>query len=157
SPLAGVDGWALALLLASTSASCVTIDIVATVIARRPAGMNFGDVPPFAMNSLLAGVLGLLAFPVLAIACATLLADRWLGTSFHPSEGGADPTLWPRLTALLGHPQIALLLMPAMGAATEVVVTAAGRPLHGRVLVRGVGLTLAAAGALAWLAQWTPA
>jgi heme/copper-type cytochrome/quinol oxidase subunit 1 len=152
----GVDGWALAMLLVAIGATCVALDVVATVLGRRRPGLALAATPPFAINSLLAGLLGLFAFPALALACATLLADRFLGTAFHVLDAGADPTLWPRLTALLGHPQVVMLLLPALGLGTELVVAASGRPLHGAAAVRLTGLVLFLAAVLAWLAQLTP-
>src|SRR5262245_7751190 len=152
----GVDAWAFAMLLVALAATCVALDIVLTVLRRRRPEIAFAATPPFAVNSLLAGLLGLPAFPALALAFATLLSDRYLGTAFHALDSGADPTLWPRLTALLGHPQVVLLLLPSLGAATEVVVAAAGRPLHGVAAVRLTGLVLFVAGVLAWLAQLSP-
>ena len=153
----GVDWWATGLALVALGAACVALEIVATVLTRRAPGRALGEVSPLAWNSLIAGVLGLLAFPALFVGLVLLQCDRLLDGNLFVPESGADPTLWPRLTALLGHPQIVLLLLPAMGLATEVVVGAAGRPLHGRALVRASSLTLGVAGVLAWLAQVTPA
>ena len=153
----GVDWWATGLALVALGAACVALEIVATVLTRRAPGRSLGDVSPLAWNSLIAGVLGLLAFPALCAGLVLLQCDRLLGSNLFVPESGADPTLWPRLTALLGHPQIVLLLLPVMGLATEVVVGAAGRPLHGRKVVRAWSLTLGVAGVLAWLAQVTPA
>ncbi|HEY6194881.1 MAG TPA: cbb3-type cytochrome c oxidase subunit I, partial [Candidatus Eisenbacteria bacterium] len=132
----GVDWWATGLALVALAAACVAFEIVATVLTRRAPGRALGDVSPLAWNSLIAGALGLLAFPALGVGLVLLQCDRLLGSQLFVPESGADPTLWPRLTALLGHPQIVLLLLPAMGLATEVVVGAAGRPLHGRAVVR---------------------
>jgi heme/copper-type cytochrome/quinol oxidase subunit 1 len=153
----GVDWWASGLALVALAASAVALEIVATVLTRRASGAKLTELTPFAWNSLISGMLGLLAFPALLLALVLLQCDRLLEGNLFVPESGADPTLWPRLTALLGHPQVVLLLLPAMGLATEVVVGAAGRPLHGRTLVRTGSLTLGVAGVLAWLAQATPA
>ncbi len=153
----GVDWWAIGLALVALAATCVALEIVATVLTRRAKGRSLGESSPLAWNGLIAGGLGLLAFPALCLGLVLLERDRLLGGSLFAPESGADPTLWPRLTALLGHPQIVLLLLPAMGLATEVVVSAAGRPLHGRGVVRAWSLALGVAGTLSWLAQLTPA
>ncbi len=152
----GVDWWASGLALVALAACAVSLEIVGTVLMRRASTAKLTELTPFAWNSLLSGLLGLLAFPALLLGLVLLQCDRLLDGNLFLPESGADPTLWPRLTALLGHPQIVLLLLPAMGLATEVVVGAAGRPLHGRALVRTASLTLAMAGVLAWLAQATP-
>jgi cytochrome c oxidase subunit 1 len=86
-----------------------------------------------------------------------LQLDRLTDAGRFAVESGGDPTLWTRLTALLGHPQVALLLMPAMGLAGESVAQAAGRPIHGRFMLRLSTVVLALAGLLGWLAQATPA
>jgi cytochrome c oxidase subunit 1 len=153
----GVDWWATGLGLVALGAACVALEIVASVRRLRARDRSPAGIPPLAWNSLIAGVLGLCAFPTLCVGLVLLQCDRLLGSERFVPESGADPTLWPRLTALLGHPQIVLLLLPAMGLATEVVVGAAGRPLHGGAVVRGASVTLGVAGLLAWLAQVTPA
>ncbi len=153
----GVDWWATGLALVVLAALCVTLDVVVTVFARRAPGKPLSELPPLAWNSALAGVLGLLAFPALLVALVLLQVDRLLGGGRFVPELGGDPTLWPRLTALLGHPQVAMLLLPVMGVVTEIVGAAAGRPVHGRAVMRASSALLVLAGVLGWLAQTTPA
>lgn len=153
----GVDWWATALAFVALGATCVTIDLVATLLLRRAPNVKLGEFTPFTWNMLLSSALSLIAFPALFVALVLLQLDRLVDLGRFVPETGADPTLWPRLTALLGHPQIALLLMPAMGLAGECVAQSAGRPMHGRAMLRLSTVGLALAGLLGWIAQATPA
>ncbi|MEQ1834821.1 MAG: cbb3-type cytochrome c oxidase subunit I, partial [Candidatus Eisenbacteria bacterium] len=152
----GVDWWATGMALVALAALCVVIDVVTTVFARRTSGKPLSELPPFAWNSALAGVLGLLAYPALLVALVLLQCDRLLEAGRFVPESGGDATLWSRLTALLGHPQVAMLLLPVMGVVSEVVGAAAGRPVHGRGVMRVSSALLMLAGVLGWLAQATP-
>ena len=152
----GVDWWASGMALVALAAVCVLIDVVVTVFARRASGKTLAELPPFAWNTALAGLLGLLAYPTLLVALVLLQVDRLLEGGLFVPESGADPTLWPRRTALLGHPQVAMLLLPVMGLVTEIVGAAAGRPVHGRGVMRASSGLLVLAGVLGWLAQATP-
>jgi cytochrome c oxidase subunit 1 len=152
----GVDWWATGLALVALGAACVALEIVTTVLTRRARDGSPGSTSPLAWNSLIAGVLGLCAFPALFVGLVLLQCDRLLGNELFVPESGADPSLWPRLTALLGHPQVVLLLLPAMGLVTEVIVSSAGRPLHRGAVVRAAGLVLGVTGALSWASQLTP-
>jgi len=155
--LSGVDWWASGLGLMALAAALVTLTLFATVLRRRAPGKPMGDLPPFAWNTFLASGLGLLAFPTLFAGLVMLEMDRLLGTAVFVADSGGDPGRWARVTALLGHPQVAMLLLPAMGLATEVVAASAGRPMVGRPFLRIGSLVIALAGALAWLAQVSPA
>ena len=152
----GVDWWASGMALVALAAVCVLLDVVVTVFARRASGKTLAELPPFAWNTALAGLLGLLAYPALLVALVLLQVDRLLEGGLFVPESGADPTAWPRLTALLGHPQVAMLLLPVMGVVTEIVGAAAGRPVHGRGVMRASSGLLVLAGVLGWLAQATP-
>ncbi len=152
----GVDWWASGMALVALAAVCVLIDVVVTVFARRASGKTLAELPPFAWNTALAALLGLLAYPALLVALVLLQVDRLMEGGLFVPESGADPTLWPRLTALLGHPQVAMLLLPVMGLVTEIVGAAAGRPVHGRGVMRASSGLLVLAGVLGWLAQATP-
>ncbi len=153
----GVDWWATAMALVALGVSCVVIDLVATLLVRRAGEARIAEFTPFTWNTMLSALLSLIAFPALLVALVLLQVDRLMDSGMFVPENGADPTLWPRLTALLAHPQIALLLMPAMGLAGEVVAQAAGRPIHGRSMLRFSTVLLALGGLLGWIAQATTA
>lgn len=152
----GVDWWATAMAFVTLGASLVTLDVVATLLMRRGPGVKLGEFTPFTWNTLLSSSLALIALPALCVAMVLLQVDRLTDAGRFALESGGDSTLWARLTALLGHPQVALLLMPAMGLAGESVAQAAGRPIHGRFMLRLSTVVLALAGLLGWFAQATP-
>lgn len=153
----GVDWWATSLALVTLGIVTVALDLAVTLVARRAPGVRFADFMPFTWNMLLALGLSLIAYPVLLVGLVMLQLDRLAVTSWLAPESGADPTAWARLTAMLGHPQVAMLIMPTMGLAGEAIANASGRGLLGRSAMRVSSLTLAVAGLLGWLAQVTPA
>ena len=154
----GVDWWATALALVTFGAVCVVIEVLATVFLRRSPEVKLSSFGGFTLNGTLSSLLTLVAFPVLCAGMVLLQFDRLLGAGWFVPEVGADPTLWSRLTALLGHPQVSMMLTPAMGLATEAVVVAGGsRPMSGRAMIQVSAVSLAGAGLLSWIAQLTPA
>ncbi len=154
----GVDWWATALALVLLGATCVVIEVLATVFLRRTREATWSTFGGFTLNGTLSSVLALVAFPILCVAMILLQCDRLLGAGWFVPDVGADPTLWARLTALLGHPQVSMLLTPAMGLATEAIVMAAGaQPMRGRTSMQISAVSLAGAGLLSWIAQLSPA
>jgi heme/copper-type cytochrome/quinol oxidase subunit 3 len=77
----------------------------------------------------------LLAFPPLTVALILLLFDRFFGTSFYLPAGGGSPLLWQHLFWIFGHPEVYILILPAMGIVSEVIPTFARKPLFGYVTV----------------------
>ncbi len=153
----GVDWWATGMALVLLGATCVVIEVLATVFLRKAPEVKWSSFGGFTLNGTLSAMLALVAFPMLCAAMVLLQCDRLLSAGWFVPDVGADPTLWARLTALLGHPQVSMLLTPAMGLATEAIVTAAGaRPMSGRTGMQISAVSLAGAGLLSWVAQLSP-
>lgn len=154
----GVDWWATGMALVLLGATCVVIEVLATVFLRKAPEVKWSSFGGFTLNGTLSAMLALATFPMLCAAMVLLQCDRLLSAGWFVPDVGADPTLWARLTALLGHPQVSMLLTPAMGLATEAIVTAAGaRPMAGRTGMQISAVSLAGAGLLSVLAQLSPA
>jgi cytochrome c oxidase subunit 1 len=153
----GVDFWATGLGLITLSCAAAALDALMTVLLRRRAGLRLAALPPFAWTTLVTSALALIAFPLMLAALTMLQFDRLTGTHFFLPESGVDPARWGRLFALYGHPQVYLLMLPAMGIVSEVLAAHAGRRLHGGGVIAASVLLIGVAGAAAWLGPLLPA
>lgn len=117
------------------------INYMATVINMRTRGMSFSKLPLSIWAFFLTAVLGLFSFPVLLAAFALLFFDRSFGTSFFLSEifingealpnTGGSPILYQHLFWFLGHPEVYIIFLPALGITSEIVAVNARKPIFG--------------------------
>ncbi len=138
----GMTLWLVAIALFIISALLGGINYISTVLNMRTKGMHMNRMPLTIWAFLLTAVLGLLSFPVLLGAALFLIFDRSFGTSFYLSdiflEGigamenvGGSPVLYQHLFWFLGHPEVYIILMPALGITSEVISTNARKPIFG--------------------------
>jgi cytochrome c oxidase subunit I len=140
----GQDFWLGGILLLGLSATLNALNVIATVIQARTTGMTLMRLPFFVWAQLVSALLLLLAFPPLQTAALFQLMDRLAGSSlFLPSglvvngvplrgvAGGGSAVLWQHLFWFLGHPEVYVLMLPAMGIVAEVIAANARRPLWG--------------------------
>ncbi|MDQ3898373.1 MAG: cbb3-type cytochrome c oxidase subunit I [Actinomycetota bacterium] len=131
----GPDFLLLGLALVCLAAVLVVVNLVVTILQLRAPGLTLRRVPVFSWSMMVSGAVLLLALPVLIGAFGMLFVDRHYGTSlfsgFTGSRGG-NPLLWPRLFWFGAYPMLWALLIPALGAVSEIVATFAGRPLFSR-------------------------
>jgi cytochrome c oxidase subunit 1 len=140
----GQDFWLVSIFLLGVSAMLNSINVIATVVQLRAPGLGFMRLPFFVWAQLVAALLLLLAFPSLQAAGLLQLMDRVVGTSFFmPSglvvnsvplqgvSGDGSALLWQHLFWFLGHPEVYVLILPAIGIVSEVIVSHTGRPLWG--------------------------
>jgi cytochrome c oxidase subunit I+III len=121
----------LAMLAASVTAS--SVNFITTIVRNRAKGMTWSRLPAFTWSMLMTNALMLFAFPPLAAGLVLLTTDRVLGTVFFTSmEGGA--ILWDQLFWFFGHPEVYIVVLPALGIIAEVLVTFTKRPLFGKKL-----------------------
>ena len=117
------------------------LNYVATVINMRTKGMTFFRMPLTIWALFFTAVVGLLSFPVLFAAAVLLIFDRTLGTSFFLSDifiggqalshTGGSPILFQHLFWFLGHPEVYIIILPAMGLVSEVLSVNARKPVFG--------------------------
>ena len=138
----GMTLWLAAIVLFIISALLGGINYISTVLNMRTKGMSMNRMPLTIWAFLLTAILGLLSFPVLLGAGLFLIFDRSFGTSFYLSdifiEGvgamenvGGSPVLYQHLFWFLGHPEVYIILMPALGITSEVISTNARKPIFG--------------------------
>jgi cytochrome c oxidase subunit 1 len=138
----GQSIWILSMALFIASFTMSGLNIVATVFSVRAPGLSMMRLPLTVWAYFIASILGLLAFPPLTAAAVMLLLDRHAGTSFFLPSGlvvgskllsntGGSPLLWQHLFWFLGHPEVYVLVLPALGIACDVLPAFTRKPIFG--------------------------
>jgi len=134
--------WLLSMAFFIASFTMSGLNIVATVFSMRARGMTMWRLPLTVWSFFIASILGLLAFPPLTAAAVMLLLDRHAGTSFFLPTGlvigntalanqGGSPLLWQHLFWFLGHPEVYVLILPALGIACDILPAFTRKPVFG--------------------------
>ena len=139
----GQTWWLIGMIFLITSSLLGSINFIVTTIQLRAPGLSFWRLPFFVWAQLVTAFLLLLAFPPLEAATALQLMDRLAGTSFFlPSglvvgdapldvSGGGTPLLWQHLFWFLAHPEVYVLILPALGIVAEIIANNTRKPLWG--------------------------
>jgi cytochrome c oxidase subunit 1 len=127
----GQDLWIISLIVLGISSLLGSINYITTTINMRAPGMTFFRLPLVIWALFITAVLLLLALPVLTSALAMLLFDRLFGTHFFLPEGGGQPIMWQHLFWFFGHPEVYILILPAMGIASDILAVFARKPIFG--------------------------
>lgn len=138
---AGMTLWIVSLVLFVVSVLLGGINYITTILNMRTKGMSMWRLPLPIWSFFVTAILGLLSFPVLASAFFLVMCDRGLGTSFFLSEifiggkaldhVGGSPILYQHLFWFLGHPEVYIIILPAMGMVSEVLSVHARKPIFG--------------------------
>ncbi len=135
--------WIIGMVFLITSSLLGAVNFIATIIQLRAPGMTWMRLPFFVWAQFVTAFLLLLAFPPLEAAAVLQLMDNLLGTSFFlPTglvvagkvasvSGGGSPLLWQHLFWFLGHPEVYVLILPAMGIVAEIIACNTRKPLWG--------------------------
>ncbi len=141
--LTGQTMWILGMVFLITSSLLGSINFITTIIQLRTKGLTFMRLPFFVWAQFVTSFLLLLAFPPLEAAAIFQLMDRVVGTSFFlPSglvlsgtplnvSGGGNPLLWQHLFWFLAHPEVYVLILPALGIVAEIIANNIRKPLWG--------------------------
>jgi cytochrome c oxidase subunit 1 len=159
---AGVDYWLIALALFVVSTLLGGINYISTILNLRTKGMTMTRLPLTIWALFFTATLGLLSFPVLLSGFILLLFDRHMGTSFYltdiyigtlgkalPNQGGS-PILYEHLFWFLGHPEVYIVILPAMGIASEVISINSRKPVFGYSAMVGSLFAIAILSFLVW-------
>ena len=147
---AGLDFWALGLLVLGTSSVAAALNFIVTIINMRAPGMSLMRMPLFVWMTLITSILLVLAFPVITVALIELTMDRNFGTHFFIPSAGGDPILWQHLFWVFGHPEVYILILPPMGIVSEVLPTFSKKPLFGYPFVVFSGIVIGMMGWAVW-------
>jgi cytochrome c oxidase subunit 1 len=146
----GIDYWVLSLLVLGIGSVAAGFNFVVTIINMRAPGMSLMRMPLFTWMTLLTSLLLILAFPVITVALIELLLDRLFGANFFNVAAGATPLLWQHLFWVFGHPEVYILILPAMGIVSEVIPTFSKKPLFGYPVVVLSGVIIGFMGWMVW-------
>ena len=137
----GMTLWLVSMVLFIVSALLGGINYITTVVNLRTKGMSMNRLPLTVWAFLITAILGVLSFPVLFAAALLLVFDRSMGTSFYLSDifiggqplhySGGSPVLYEHLFWFLGHPEVYIILLPALGLTSEVLSVQSRKPIFG--------------------------
>jgi cytochrome c oxidase subunit 1 len=156
----GMDLWLTSIAMFIVSTLLGGLNYIATILNMRTKGMYMTRLPLTIWSFLFTAILGVLTFPVLLSAVILLLFDRHLGTSFYlsdiviqgkilPNEGGS-PILFQHLFWFLGHPEVYIIALPAMGITSEVISTNSRKPIFGYMAMVGSFFAIASLSFMVW-------
>jgi cytochrome c oxidase subunit 1 len=148
SPGTGQDLWILGLHLTSLSSLAGAINFIVTIHNMRTPGMTWMRIPLFVWAMEAFSVLLLLVLPTISAAVTLLLLDRQAGTSFFTGDNGA--LLWQHMFWFFGHPEVYIMVLPAMGMLSEVIPVFSRKPIFGYKAIAFSTIGIAFASMLVW-------
>jgi cytochrome c oxidase subunit I len=156
----GMDLWLVSMAMFIVSSLLGGLNYISTILNLRTKGMSMTRLPLTIWALFFTAVLGVLSFPVLLSGAILLLFDRNLGTSFFlsdiyvagkvlPNEGGSA-ILFQHLFWFLGHPEVYIILLPAMGMSSEIISVNSRKPIFGYMAMVGSLFAIAILAFLVW-------
>lgn len=137
----GMTLWLVSMALFIVSSLLGGLNYIVTVVNLRTKGMKMTRLPLSVWALFVTAILGVLSFPVLLSCALLLIFDRSFGTSFYLADifiagealdhTGGSPLLFQHLFWFLGHPEVYIILLPALGITSEVISTNARKPIFG--------------------------
>jgi cytochrome c oxidase subunit I len=137
----GMTLWLVSMTLFVVSSLLGSLNYIVTIINLRTKGMSMTRLPLTIWAFLITAVIGVLSFPVLVSAVVLLLMDRMMGTAFFLSDifiggealdaTGGSPILFQHLFWFLGHPEVYIVILPALGITSEIIATNSRKPIFG--------------------------
>ena len=158
----GQTTWLIGILILIVSSLFSSLNIIVTIFQLRAPGLTMMRLPFFVWTQLVTSFLLLLAFPALQAASVLQLMDRLAGTSFFlpsglvvsgqaiPASGGGNAILWQHLFWFLAHPEVYVLILPALGIVAEVIANITRKPLWGYRAMVGATMFMAFMSFLVW-------
>ena len=156
----GMTLWLVSMAIFIASSLLGSLNYVVTVINLRTKGMSMTRLPLTIWAFFVTAIIGIISFPVLLSAALLLIMDRSFGTSFFLSDiyiagevlhnQGGSPVLFEHLFWFLGHPEVYIVLLPALGITSEVIATNSRKPIFGyRAMIMSI-LAIAFLSTIVW-------
>ncbi len=156
----GMTLWLISMAIFIASSLMGSLNYVVTVINLRTKGMSMTRLPLTIWAFFITAIIGIVSFPVLLSAALLLIMDRSFGTSFFLSDiyiagevlhyQGGSPVLFEHLFWFLGHPEVYIVILPAMGLVSEILATNARKPIFGyRAMIMSI-LAIAFLSTIVW-------
>jgi len=157
----GQTFWIIGMVFFIASFTMGGLNFVTTILNLRTKGLSMMRMPLTMWSMFLVAVLGLLSFPALTAGALMLLFDRHFGTSFFVPSGltlsgqivehqGGSPLLWQHLFWFLGHPEVYILMLPALGFTSDIIAVFSRRPIFGHRTMVGALLVIAGLSFVVW-------
>jgi len=144
----GQNLWNISLIILGASSLMGSINYITTIVNMRAPGMTYFRMPLTVWSLFITAILLLLALPVLTAALAMLLFDRTFGTNFFLPGGGGEPLLWQHMFWFFGHPEVYILVLPAMGVTSDLLSTFSRKPIFG---YHAMAFSMIAIAFLSWI------
>ncbi|KDN56826.1 cytochrome c oxidase subunit I [Flavobacterium seoulense] len=156
----GMTLWLVSMAIFIASSLMGSLNYIVTVINLRTKGMSMTRLPLTIWTFFVTAIIGVISFPVLLSAALLLIFDRSFGTSFFLSDiyiagevlhyQGGSPVLFEHLFWFLGHPEVYIVILPAMGLVSEIMATNSRKPIFGyRAMIMSV-LAIAFLSTIVW-------
>jgi cytochrome c oxidase subunit I len=149
-PSHGMTFYSLGLQMLGMASLAGAVNFIITIINMRAPGMTLMRMPVFIWMSLVTSFLLLFAMPIIAVALFQLMFDRAYGANFFNPAAGGDPILWQHLFWLFGHPEVYIMILPAMGIVSDVLPTFARKPIFGYAAIVFAGIAIGFMGWGVW-------
>jgi cytochrome c oxidase subunit 1 len=157
---AGMTLWLVSMAIFIAASLLGSLNYIVTVINLRTKGMSMTRLPLTIWAFFITAIIGVISFPVLLSAALLLIMDRSFGTSFFLSDiyiagevlhyQGGSPVLFEHLFWFLGHPEVYIILLPALGITSEVIATNSRKPIFGyRAMIMSI-LAIAFLSTIVW-------
>lgn len=124
-----LDYYVAMVTFLEVAALTASVELIVTIFLQRAPGMTLARTPIFVWAVLVMAFMIVFAMPALVVASMLLGLDRLVGTHFYDVAAGGDPVLWQHLFWFFGHPDVYIMLVPALGIVATIVPVAARRPL----------------------------
>ncbi len=144
----GQQLWIVSIIFFGASSLLGSVNYITTVINMRAPGMTWFRMPLSVWALFITAVIALLAIPILAGAVIMLLFDQTIGTTFFLPADGGQPLLWQHLFWFFGHPEVYILILPAMGMISDIIANGSRKPVFG---YHSMVLAIIAIAFLGWL------
>ncbi|MEA2460240.1 MAG: cytochrome c oxidase subunit [Actinomycetota bacterium] len=134
-PERSIDFYGLGILFLAISSTVGAINFIVTIFKMRAPGMTLNRMPLYVWAILATSMALVFALPALSLANIMLELDRKFGMHFFDAGGGGDPLLWQHLFWIFGHPDVYIILLPAVGIVSSIVPVFTRRPMVGYAYV----------------------
>jgi cytochrome c oxidase subunit 1 len=142
--------YAVGLQILGVSSLASAVNFIVTILNMRAPGMTFMRMPMFVWMALTTSFLLLFAVPIIAVALFMLQFDAVFNAQFFQPATGGDPVLYQHLFWLFGHPEVYIMILPAMGIVSEVMPTFSRKPLFGYAAMAFAGAAIGFIGFGVW-------
>jgi len=123
--------WSISIVVLGLSSVMGSVNYITTIINLRAPGMTWFRMPLSVWALFITAILAVLALPVLQGAAIMLLFDQTIGTHFFDPVAGGQALLWQHLFWFFGHPEVYILILPAMGMASDIIANGSRKPVFG--------------------------